>query len=316
VDEEQQSPSSAEIRSHAAAIASELTGDLPCAGCRYNLRGLSVRGACPECGVPVRATLLARIDPYATEIQPLRFPRLTGVGLMVWSCSALLAALASWLLRGADVAHVFGFARPAPGWTGEGLPRAVPLLLLVSGVGACVLVRPHAQIPRRNVLAAAGACAAYAVLACVAWRILVEIDAWSAAAFVGGGERSMERPLLRLATDVLIAVIALGLRPNARLLVARSLLLRSGSVDRQTLAALAGSAAVAFLGDLMHVGASLIDPSKAELIRLMGTMLIGLGSTLLTIGLIGVAWDCVRLWPAVVARPLALEDVVGTRGEA
>ncbi len=297
-------------------LASELTGDLPCAGCRYNLRGLSVRGACPECGIPVRATLLAKVDPHATEIQPLRFARLTAVGLIAWSFSALAAALACWLLRGADVAHVFGFARPAPGWTGEHLPRAVPVLVLFSGLGACALVRPHAQIPRRNVAAALMACGAYLALAVIAWRVLVEIDAWNAAAFFGGGARSIERPLLRAGADVLIAAIALGLRPNARLLVARSLILRSGNVDRQTLAALAGSAAVAMLGDLLHVGASLLDPSKAELIRLMGTMLIGLGSTLLTIGLIGVAWDCVRLWPAIVARPLALEDVVGGRGEA
>ena len=301
------------MRSQAALLASELTGDLPCARCRYNLRGLSVRGVCPECGVPVRATLLAVVDPHASEIQPIFHPHLTAIGLQLWSFSALLAALATWLLRGADLAHVFGLTRPGAGWPGETLPRAVPVLLLLSGIGATALIRPHALIPRRYIWAAAGACAAYLALAAVSWRIHVDVDAWSSAVFFRNGARSAERPLLRVASDVLVAAIALGLRPNARLLVARSLLLRSGDVDRQTLAALAGSAGVALLGDLLHLGSAIMDPSRSELVRLMGTMLIGLGSTLLTIGLIGVAWDCVRLWPATVAPPLALEDVVGQR---
>jgi len=299
------------MRSQAAVLASELTGDLPCARCRYNLRGLSVRGTCPECGVPVRATLLAKIDPHASEIQPLVHPYLSAVGMQVWAFAALLAALATWLLRGADLAYVFGLNRPAGGWPGDVVPRAVPILILISGVGACALIRPHGRIRVRFILAAAASCAAYLAVALIAWRIHVQLDAWSTSVLFGAGPKPIERSLLRIASDVLIAAIALGLRPNARLLVGRSMLLRSGNVDRQTLAALAGASLVSLLGDLIHVAASMMDPPRAELVRLTGTMLIGLGSTLLTIGLIGVAWDCVRLWPATVAPPLSLEDVVG-----
>lgn len=303
------------VRTQAASLASELTGNLPCARCRYNLRGLSVRGTCPECGVPVRATLLAKVDPHAAELQPLSHPYLTAAGLQLWAFSALAAALGSWVLRCPDLAYLFGLSGSTTFSRGDLIPRLVPVLFGLSGLGACSLLRPHAGISRGGIAAAAGACIGYVVLVALAWRINVHLDSWGAAVFFGSGPHPVERSLLRLVLDAAVAGIALGLRPNAQLLVARSLLLRSGNVDRQTLTGLAGASAVAFLGDLLHIAAGLLDQPRADLIRLTGTMLVGLGSTLLTIGLIGVAWDCVRMWPVTVAPPLALEDVVGPVGE-
>lgn len=47
--------------------AAQPLGDLPCAGCGYNLRGLTRDGRCPECGAPVADSLLrgpmAACDP-------------------------------------------------------------------------------------------------------------------------------------------------------------------------------------------------------------------------------------------------------------
>src|SRR6185295_10238912 len=83
-------------------LALELTGDLPCVRCKYNLRGLTVKGMCPECGTSVRTTILAKIDPLAKELRPLHFPRLTSLGLIVWAWSALAAALCNWALRLSD----------------------------------------------------------------------------------------------------------------------------------------------------------------------------------------------------------------------
>lgn len=40
------------------AYAQPLTADLPCGGCRYNLRGLRPDGRCPECGAPVKRSFL------------------------------------------------------------------------------------------------------------------------------------------------------------------------------------------------------------------------------------------------------------------
>lgn len=40
-----------------AAAPDTIVVDLPCAGCTYNLRGLSVSGRCPECGKPIQASV-------------------------------------------------------------------------------------------------------------------------------------------------------------------------------------------------------------------------------------------------------------------
>lgn len=311
----EQHPSSAGLPVEAADIVRELTGDLPCARCKYNLRGLSVRGACPECGTPVRATLLAVVDPHAAELRPLTYPRLTAVGLQIWAICGLGAAVTVWILRAGDLAHVFGLSSPPAGWQGEWIPRLVPILIAASGLGAVWLVRPHAGIPARHALAAACACGAYVLLALIAWRVNVTLDAWRASVFFGGAPRTLDRPLLRLGADALMIGAALGLRFNVSALVARSMLLRSGNVDRQTLTAIAGAVGVAALGDLLHIASALMEPWRGELIRLIGTMLIGLASTLVTIGLMGVVWDCVRLWPVIIAPPLALEDLLERRPE-
>jgi hypothetical protein len=41
----------------------EIDWDQPCAGCRYNLRGLATDHACPECGKPIQETFLAGFLP-------------------------------------------------------------------------------------------------------------------------------------------------------------------------------------------------------------------------------------------------------------
>src|SRR3954470_14312241 len=84
-------------------IARELTGNLPCVTCRYNLRGLSIKSVCPECGTAVRAAILAAVDPYAPILQPLYAPRLAATGLMLWAGGALAAGLLTWSLRLADL---------------------------------------------------------------------------------------------------------------------------------------------------------------------------------------------------------------------
>lgn len=43
----------------------EVDDDLACLDCGYNLRGLSVKGRCPECGVSISLTLTAEINPIA-----------------------------------------------------------------------------------------------------------------------------------------------------------------------------------------------------------------------------------------------------------
>src|SRR5436190_23878239 len=72
-----------------SALGRQLRGDLPCVACGYNLKGLSIRSVCPECGTPVRATILSVVDPHAAELTPIRLPALVALGLLFCAAGAL-----------------------------------------------------------------------------------------------------------------------------------------------------------------------------------------------------------------------------------
>ena len=100
----------------AGGLALELTGGMPCVRCRYDLRGLTVRGMCPECGTAIRATILARVDPLAKELQAVHTPRLTAGLLVLWASGALGAAVCSWVPRVVEALNRLEFRLEPPGW--------------------------------------------------------------------------------------------------------------------------------------------------------------------------------------------------------
>lgn len=286
-------------------LALELGGDLPCVRCRYNLKGLSIRGTCPECGTPMRATLLAVVDPRASELQPIRHPRLVAAGVVVWSMAALAATMSEWgvrLLMLIDSSH---------SWFGPGsLVRLLsPGLALVSGVGAAMLIRPHPGVPRSGQVMAGIGAGLYlplaAVLAIAAHLSLPQPSPgeWTIAAR-GGFDG-----LLGTAQSLLLIGILVLLRPNARLLAARSILMREGMVDRQTMRAVAASLSLCVVGHLLGVLAA--DSISMELPALMGGALVAIGNLLFLMGLIGIAIDCLRMRRVIASPPLSPADLLG-----
>lgn len=286
-------------------IARELGGDLPCARCRYNLRGLSIRGVCPECALPVRATVLAVVDPRANELRPLRHPRLVAAGLLVWSLAAAGAMIWAWSLV---IIELTGRARP-DGW----LALGPAWLSLCSGVGAMTLIRPHATSDGgRGARAALAGVAAYVPLCVLLYLLHAQIDVLSPPAY---GPREIADPrrlALRLGVSVLVAMIAVLLRPNARMLAARSFLMRTGRTDRQTLRALASVLGLCVLGDLVRLVAIQFEGGTAQLTDEVGQLLVLLGSVLFSVGLVGVCVDSIRLVGVILEPPLSMTDLLGT----
>jgi len=288
-------------------IAPDLARRISCARCNYDLRGLSITARCPECGTPVRASLLAVLDPLAHELRPVPRPGLTAAGLTLWVSGALLASLVVWVLRVSELTGVW------PAWrTQAGM--AVAALALLSGVGALALVKPHEGLPRRGrVLAAVGA-GLYVPLAWRLWRLHAGFDAGFYPAYqFGDGEAASERSWLRLSCGALIAAVIVCLRPNARLLASRSFVMRTGRVDRQTMAALAAVVAVWSIGDALVIGATAWGGVYAEELRMFGDLFILVGSAMFTVGLVGVAVDVWRLRGVILEPPLTLSEVTGGR---
>jgi hypothetical protein len=78
--------------------------DVPCASCGYNLRGLKIDGACPECGSRVRPSIRLRwmSDPDVKTVHRTGAACQGTALLLAGNCIALVAFTIAWFL-GNDV---------------------------------------------------------------------------------------------------------------------------------------------------------------------------------------------------------------------
>ena len=289
---------------HAVPLGSALSGSLPCIGCGYELKGLSIRSVCPECGVAVRATILFNVDPHADEFQPLLTPRLTAACLVVWPAAALSACLASWVLRLGDIAEVLsGQRRLIPQWIGDIEWYAAA----VSGLALVGLLRPASALAWWKSGAALAAMLAYLP---IVWTLarLQQIDEVRGVAYFSTSlhhDRVAFHMLMTLAAGFVIA----GVRPVARDLVRRSLALRTGRVDRQTLLIMVGVSGLVLLGDALRWFAG---TAASPQVLAVGTLIVAAGSLFLTLGLASAVVDGWRIGNAIRSPAPGLRQIVGS----
>lgn len=287
-------------------LDAELGGSLPCVVCGYELKGLSIRGVCPECGTAVRATILYKVDPRAEEFQPIRWAKLRAMCLVMWPIGAIIAAGAFWTMRIIDLAE--GSAAATPNhqpWLGS----IAVLATMLSGFSLLPLLHPSRGTPMWKAAFAAVAVLAYAPLV---W-LLREIIARDAAQTVSlpyiGTPQDPQRHVLRLFAGACCIVILLGFRPIARELVRRSLALRTGRVDRQTLFGMAAVFVLIGLGDVLAIAGASRTAGVAAL-PLISTVIIGVGSVIITLGLISALLDSARIAKAIVTPSPSLRQVI------
>ena len=108
---------------------------------------------------------------------------------------------------------------------------------------------------------------------------------------------------------VLVGILA-SLRPTARMLAARSLVMRTGRADRQTMFALVATIGVWSLGDVLFVVAQVLPDSAASAVLTIGMMFIAAGSVLFSMGLTWLTIDVARLCPVLIEPAPAVSDVV------
>lgn len=296
------------LRSGPDTLERSLSGTLPCIGCGYELQGLSVRGQCPECGLLVRATILWRVDPHAEAFTPLTAPRLTALGIVLWPAATLGAAGFAWWPRIVEVTReVWGWGW-SPAWAGA----AVVIGAAASGIGALTLVRPTRDTKPSHMLAGVIGVCAYAPLLWLLHHLYTSVGARAPSPYLNSPPDA-ERVGVRLLIALCALVVMLGLRPNARRLVARSLVLRTGRVDRQTILASAGAVLLAAAGDGLRWAATLprTPGGVAEVLDSIGTMGVLLGSMLMTGALAGAVIDSWRIRRAILSPSPSMRQVIG-----
>ena len=296
-------------------LGRELGGDLLCVGCGYNRRGLSIRGPCPECGMGVRATILAIVDPLASELRPIRWAGLVASGLVMWAAAAAAGALLAWAPHFYDLLRVVG-AISGRGYSRPSVGAWLLVCAVISGLGAAAMIRPHAGIARSTIVCSVLAVLMYPLLAWLVWMIGVDQQSGSGWRYASMQWMPTEfAMMLGVGVNLTIAAILLLLRPTARLLVARSLVMRSGRVDRQTMYAMAAAAGLAAMGHALgyaggEAGWVSAGGGIGPGVRVVGLIFVTLGSTLLTVGLCGGVVDAVRIARAVMMPSPTLRQVI------
>lgn len=283
-----------------------LTGELPCVTCGYELKGLSVRDVCPECGTAVRAAILNAVDPLADELAPLRAPSITGALIVAW---ALSSALGIWLIVGMrvlDGLRAIGGRVPEPWWVWN----VSLMLLVISAISTLGFWAPTLKTRGRSVLCAAGATLAYAPFFYAMYRVrAIDLQQGGMASYYTS-DPSVERIAWRLVVGTCLIAIFLGIRPGARELVRRSIAMRTGRVDRQTLLAMAAASGVAMVGDLLrYLGVHLGAPASDALV-VMGALVVLIATVFLGIGMSSAVVDGWRIRQSLRMGPKRLEDIV------
>lgn len=106
----------------------QLVAEIHCRRCAYDLRGLSLDGRCPECGLEIWLSVQDAVDPAASKLPKLRDPIGVGNGLLWLVLSGFLATL---LVVTHGTMEIAGFA-PRTLWLRVfELPQD---LLLIAGV--------------------------------------------------------------------------------------------------------------------------------------------------------------------------------------
>lgn len=295
----------------APGLGARLGGALPCVTCGYNLQSISILGVCPECGTAVRATILSVVDPLASELQPIRRPWLVAAGLLLWPLAALGAAMLGAGVVGSLVIRTWQ-DMPAAQVASEVTRWLIALLVWVSGVAILLFSRPHDGVRRSETLRAVAGALLTAVLGGVVLVIAEMGLVGRAGATFTAGELwdPPERAFYRLVAVGLVVAILFCVRPVARILVARSLAIRTGRVDRQTLEAMAGASLVIAGGDLIGLLATALGRPWSEPLWTMGAALMLLGGLLFTIGLVSTTVDCVRIARSIIAPGPSLRQIL------
>ncbi len=299
-------------------IARQLTGELICIGCGYNLRGLSIRGVCPECEMSIRATLLGIVDPQAEELEDLNMPGLSAYGILLWSFGALVACLAVWVLRIDEIVRAKSNVNLGLiGWVSMvGL-----IALILSGVGALTMIRPYRHMGRWVSMRAAIGVSSYIPVALVYAVIYRGFDQSASMRLINPGSEYLDRSVLRLGMFAGVVVIVWGIRPNALKLAMRSVIVRTGRVDRQSIYAVLASFGVAAVGDAFNIigilsgGKGGVGGVVGDLLMQLHVVLVALGSVLITLGLVNIVVDTVRLRPVLMHKGVGLSDVFETNRE-
>ena len=93
---------------------------LQCARCGYDLRSLQADGDCPECGEPIRLTIIETVDPASKRLSPIPKPKIIGnaiTGIVASFTISFILAIVALLIYSPSSLPIPHFLRAFPAST-------------------------------------------------------------------------------------------------------------------------------------------------------------------------------------------------------
>lgn len=298
--------------------------DLPCVGCGYNLKGISPGGVCPECGLGVQRTLLYVVDPAASEIAPLRNGRWLGLILVLVPALLMGSAIIQWAPHVEfAIENYNGIVNPQIGGNLNMWKGVAGFLAIVSGLLTFGLQNPTGRRVRRTYLSGLW----MARLGLFFWGVTVVILAvydathgtWRASLY-DREQIDVFRSVLRISSHLSLGLVVLGFPPVLRFVALRSLYHRVVQVSRQGFLAMGVALVIVIGGDLLWIITWWVEtgatqsgeaaPLLVDRLGLFSSMLVLVGSGMLTLALFNSTMDALRLAMNINRPRYRMDEVV------
>lgn len=293
-----------------------------CLNCKYNLKGVEAAGRCPECGAPVWPSLRAIVEADDGPLALLKSAKFVAVSLVCLFSAVLCSAVLLWAPHVAGVIrHIRAPAGPLRtelfGWH----IAAIGVLAAVALIATVGLASPTGAEAERDYRR--GLSWARAGLIC--WAILhAGLLLYDSALTAPRREwwdllrMSVARSAIRIGLDVALLIVVLGLRPVVGFLALRSPPhRRGGGASRQGLVTLCVAILVVLGGDAAALVASALRDAgwlrggAADSVGIALAMTIMVGSIMLTLALLNLTVDALRLAGNLIRRTYPIEEVIG-----
>ncbi|MEM9082083.1 MAG: hypothetical protein AAGB34_00695 [Planctomycetota bacterium] len=266
-----------------------LTGSLPCIDCGYELQGLTVKGNCPECGRPVRVTLMWAVDPEAEAFQLVKRPLLLGSGVLAVTVCPLITVLLLWYYFGIEyIVNIrqSNFVAAFDGFISE-LSIGIWFIQLLA-LTPLIVSRP---LRFGGLLSSFGAVCATTMLL---FGVLASVG-------VKTWPRTTNHDILMF-VSFSFALYVFSIRALLMPFIHRSKLLRTGHIPRQHISTISIAFAVAGVAHLVAV----FSNSSVELVAKITAIAAW---SLATLGLMGLVRDAFIVRHTLLHPPRTLEEL-------
>lgn len=273
---------------------------LRCAHCGYDLRGLRADGDCPECGEPIRLTIIETIDPASRRLAPISNPRIIGN-----SISGVVAAFFFSILLAVTALIIHSpIALPVPSQI-----RAFPSSSFIwgaIGIGllAILMLVPIMKMCQRCELVGCRVGILFTFSGLFLWCL----------SLLGANvlliQNTFEFPTIAMLFDICLPVISAGVvfsgfRKLIPRLGQRSRAFRQAQGSRQRMNDLLAVLVVIIVGRTFLA----ISPVDSNL-AILGLILMVISISFILIGLVYVLRNTLWIRNALVTPPPALDELV------